>query len=260
MLETSTYKDISIAQEVCYVGENETKVFLYNVDGLLVDAGPESRAEQFQNWFASQKIKQVALTHNHEDHSGNAPWLQRFMDIPVYLHPGAIPYACEEGAYPQYRRDMWGQRHVFNPLPMPETIKTDKYTFEVLDTPGHAIYHNCFYERNQGWLFTGDLYLGTKLFVCFYEENMRQTIDTIERLLKLDFDTIFCAHAGVVENGKVRLEKKLTNLKALQAQVISMRAQGKTDREIDDEINGFVLPITELSGGEWSSYNIIRTV
>lgn len=260
MLETSTYKDISIAQEVCYAGENETKVFLYNVDGLLVDAGPESRAEQFQNWFVSQKIKQVALTHNHEDHSGNAPWLQRFMEVPVYLHPGAIPYTREEGAYPQYRREMWGYRHVFNPLPMPETIQTDKYTFEVLDTPGHAIYHNCFYEKNQGWLFTGDLYLGTKLFVCFYEENMRQTIDTIERLLKLDFDTIFCAHAGVVENGKVRLEKKLTNLKILQEQVVAMRAQGKTDREIDDEINGFVLPITEMSGGEWSSYNIIRTV
>ena len=89
---------------------------------------------------------------------------------------------------------------------------------------------------------------------------MRQTMDTIERLLKLDFDTIFCAHAGVIENGKLRLQKKLNNLKELQSQVIELRKQGLTDREIDDQINGFVLPITEESGGEWSSYNIIRTI
>ena len=260
MLELSKYKDISIAQDVCYVGENETKVFLYNVDGLLVDAGPESRADLLQKWFSTQDINQVALTHNHEDHSGNAPWIQKNLGVPIYLHPGAIPYTREEGAYPQYRRDMWGLRHSFNPLPMPDIIKTDKYNFEVLDTPGHAIYHNCFYERSQGWLFTGDLYLGTRLFVCFFEENMRQTIATLERILKLDFDTVFCAHAGVIENGKVRLEKKLTNLKVLQEQVIEMRSKGKTDREIDDEINGFELSITEMSGGEWSSYNIIRTI
>ena len=260
MLETSTYNDISIAKEVCYVGDNETKVFLYNVDGLLIDAGPQSRAEEFTSWFKTQNIKQVALTHNHEDHSGNAPWIQQNLNIPIYLHPMAIPYTREEGAYPKYRREMWGLRATFDPMPMPETIKTDKYTFQVLDTPGHAIYHNCFYEPNQKWLFTGDLYLGTRLVVCFFEENIRQTIATIERLMELDFDTIFCAHAGVVENGKVRLEKKLNNLKALQQQVIELRAQGKTDREIDDEINGFELDITELSCGEWSTYNIIRTI
>jgi len=260
MLETSTYGDISVAKEVCYVGDNETKVFVYNVDGLLIDCGPQSREKEFTEWFKTQSINQVALTHNHEDHSGNAAWIQKNLNVPVYLHPMAIPYAHEEGMYPKYRQEMWGYRHIFDPMPMPEVLKTGRYTFEVLDTPGHAIYHNCFYERSEGWLFTGDLYLGTHLLVCFFEENIRQTIDTIERLLKLDFDTVFCAHAGVIENGKVRLEKKLNNLKTLQEQVVHMRRQGMTDREIDNEINGFELDITSISGGEWSPYNIIRTV
>lgn len=155
---------------------------------------------------------------------------------------------------------MWGMREIFDPKPMPEKLTTGKYTFEVIETPGHALYHHCFYEATQKWIFTGDLYLGTRLIVCFLEENIRQTIATIEKLLALDFDTIFCAHAGVIENGKVRLEKKLNNLKDLQQQVVQMRAAGKTDREIDDELNGFELDITPISCGEWSSYNIIRTI
>ncbi len=260
MLELSSYKDISIAQETCYVGDNETKVFLYNIDGLLIDCGPESRAAQFTEWFKAQDIKQLAITHNHEDHSGNAAWIQQNLNVPIYIHPLSIPYSHEEGMYPKYRQEMWGFRHVYDPLPMPETLSTGKYTFKVLDTPGHAIYHNCFYEPTQKWLFTGDLYLGTRMMVCFFEENMRQTIDTIERLLQLDFDTIFCAHAGVIENGKIRLEKKLRNLKELQAQVVEMRRKGMTDREIDNELNGFELDIVSISGGEWSPYNIIRTV
>ncbi|MGI5986210.1 MAG: MBL fold metallo-hydrolase [Oscillospiraceae bacterium] len=260
MLETGSYNGVNFAKEVCFTGENETKVFIYNVDGLLIDCGPQSRAEQFIPWMKEQEIKQVALTHNHEDHSGNAKWIRDELKIPVYLHPLAIPLTRERGAYPLYRQEMWGHREVFDATPMPEKLKTDKYAFDVIDSPGHALYHKCFHEANQKWLFTGDLYLGTRLLVCFIEENMRQTISTIERLMDLDFDTIFCAHAGVIENGKVRLGKKLRNLKELQAQVLEMRAGGKTDEEIDAEINGFDLDITNISCGEWSTYNIIRTL
>lgn len=261
VLELSNYRDgISIAQDTCYVEDYATKVFVYNVDGLLIDTGPSSRGEYFRPWFASQEIAQAALTHNHEDHSGNAEWIQQNLNSPVYLHPDAFTYAHEEGAYPQYRMEMWGPRPAFKPEPMPERLTTGKYTFEVLDTPGHTIYHNCFYEPEQGWLFTGDLYLGTKLFVCFFEENIRQTIDTLERLVKLDFDTIFCAHAGVIENGKIRLGRKIENLKDLQEQVQTLRNKGMNDKEIDDKLNGFKLSITEISCGEWSSYNIIRTI
>lgn len=41
MLETGSYKDVLFAKEVCFVGDNETKVFIYNVDGLLIDCGPK---------------------------------------------------------------------------------------------------------------------------------------------------------------------------------------------------------------------------
>ena len=121
----------------------------------------------------------------------------------------------------------------FSAFPIPKTISTGKYTFEVFDTPGYVKCHNVFFERNQGWLFSGDLYVSTKLKVCFFEVNKKQTIATIEKLLDLDFDTIFRAHSGVVENGKVVLLNKLDFLKELQERFNALCKQG--------------LPITKLT-------------
>ncbi|MFP3153840.1 MBL fold metallo-hydrolase [Lachnospiraceae bacterium ZAX-1] len=259
-METSIYNDISIAKVICPSIGTKIIVFLYNVDGLLIDTGPACKEEELEKWFTAQHITQVALTHSHEDHTGNAPWIQQQLKIPIYLQSGAIPSCHEEGVYPNYRKETFGGRKSFHPKPLPEIIKTDNYIFEVLDTPGHTIYHNCFYEKSQGWLFTGDLFISARPFICFYEENCRQLIDTIERLLKLDFDTVFCAHAGVVENGKAMLEKKYNYLKKLQERVIKMREVGKTDKEIDAEINKGGFRFTSDTCGEWSTYNIIRTL
>lgn len=260
MLSITKLGEIECAQEVCTVGDYESKIHSFFIDGLLIDTGPQSRQAEFTKWFKQRPINQVAITHNHEDHSGNAKWLQDNLEVPVFLHELAIPSAHEPGVYCKFRRDFWGDREIFNPQAMPETLETEKYKFQVLDTPGHALYHNCFFEPSQGWLFTGDLYVGSKQLVCIVEENMRQTIDTIDRLLKLDFDTVFCAHGGVIENGKIRLGKKRDYLLSLQENVCKLRAKGLTDREIDNELNGFVLDITPMSGGDWSSYNIIRTL
>ncbi len=37
------------------------------------------------------------------------------------------------------------------------TLAVGKYEFQVLHTPGHAPGHCCFYQKEAGWLFTGDL-------------------------------------------------------------------------------------------------------
>lgn len=213
MLEKLSHKDINAAMVVCSMVGHDNRVHTYHVDGLLIDTGPQSRAELLQDWFKTQPIEQVALTHNHEDHSGNARWIEDNLKVPIYLYEKAHEQAHEDGMYPKYRQIMWGHRRPFNPQPMPDKLETEKYTFEVFDTPGHTIYHNAFYEPSEGWLFTGDLYLSTRQYLFYIEENIRQTILTLEMLAELDFDTIFCAHAGVVENGKERLKNVLPFLK-----------------------------------------------
>lgn len=260
MLEISNYKDIVIGKGLnTNLGAN-IKVFLYVVDGLLIDCGAESMEEDIKEFLLSQSISQVALTHMHEDHTGLAAWVQENINAPMYLDSADIAEAGREGEYAEYRHLTWGDRRPFFPLPMPPVIKTPKYSFEVISTPGHMSRHNVMLEKNQGWLFSGDLYVRGKLRFCAAEENMKQYMQSLESVLKLDFDTVFCAHAGVLENGREMLTQKLVFLRELQGQVNGLRKKGLDDREIDSRLFSEEQIITAVSEGEWSSYNIIRTI
>lgn len=260
MLNCSQYQDILIGQGIRSIPGWSFSVYLYVVDGLLIDTGPESLKGPISNFIQENRIEQVALTHIHEDHSGMAAWLQRHMDVPIYLHEKAVPEAKLKGKYGLYRHLSWGKRPVFEPQPMPEQLKTNKYSFDVIDSPGHMPYHNIFHEKNQGWLFTGDLYLGTKPVGACYGENMQDTIASINEILKLDFDRVFCAHSGMVQDGKAMFQKKLNFLLDIQDKVNTLRKQGLNDYEINKRLYPKKLPITIVSRGDWSSYNLVHTI
>ncbi len=260
MLETGNFKDVIFAK-----GRNNNmganiNVFLYVVDGLLIDCGPQSMQEDISAFLRTQRITQAMLTHMHEDHSGMASWVQNELHVPIYLDAGDIEGARKDGQYREYRHLTWGERPAFEPLPLPDRIDTDKYSFEVVATPGHMAHHNVLFERSMGWLFSGDIFVRRKIRFCAEEENLKQFIKSLEKVVTLDFDTIFCAHAGVLEDGREKLCEKLAFLKELQATVWELRSQGLTDREIDERLFPCEQIITDITEGEWSSYNIIKSI
>jgi len=260
MFNSSRCQDVVVGQWTCSLMVYTTLIYLYVVDGLLIDTGPKRLQRQSSMFFLRNSINQVALSHLHEDHSGMAAWLEHNLQIPIYLHEMAIPEAKERGKYRLYRQLMWGNRPAFTPQPFPEVLTTGKYTFDVIDSPGHTEHHKVFHEKNQGWLFTGDIYVAPKQLVAMYDENMKDTIVSLQKLLRLDFDTVFCAHSGVIENGKAALQKKLDYMLDLQGKVEGLRRQGLTDREIDHKLFPKIPLIAKVSGGEWSSYNIVKTL
>lgn len=260
MFDTSQYKDVTVAVNTnTNMGAN-IRVYLYVVDGLLIDCGPQSMEGEAAAFLRSQKIDQAVLTHLHEDHIGNGAWVQQNLGVPLYINAASIDEARKDAAHAEYRCLTWGQRRGFDALPLGEEIATPKYRFQVVSAPGHMAQHDILWEENQGWLFSGDLFVRPKLRFCFYEEDMKQTIASLEKALRLDFETVFCAHRGVLENGREMLQSKLHFLLDLQKQVNALRGEGLTDREIDEKLFGADQFITELSGGEWSSYNIIKTI
>ena len=77
-------------QVVCVEGmltETRSKVFVYLVDGMLIDTGAEKLQKDLIDFFNEHSFDQVVLTHHHEDHTGNAAWIQQNLDIPFSIHP-----------------------------------------------------------------------------------------------------------------------------------------------------------------------------
>lgn len=259
-VKTSRYSNVIIGRDERSLLGWKLEIYLFIVEGLLIDTGPYSLRKSSSRFILENHIQQAALTHLHEDHSGMAAWLQKDLQVPVYLHGQAVSFAGKRAKYGLYRHLIWGKRPAFHPQLIPEVLTTDNYTFNVIDSPGHCPYHKVFHEKNQGWLFTGDLYVGNRQIVAFYDENMKDTIASIQKVLTLEFDTVFCSHSGVVENGKTMFREKLDFLLDLQVRVNTLRKQGMTDHEIDRKLYPRVLPITKVSSGEWSSYNMVSTI
>lgn len=235
-------------------------VNLYLADGLLIDAGPAVAQAAFEDFFANHTIDKVALTHIHEDHAGLAAWLQERFGLPVYVHAGSLEKCAAPAQLSKYRRYIWGDRPAFKASAMPEKIETDNFSFRVIDSPGHHPEHCIFFEEQRGWLFTGDLYINETQDVAFKSENITDAINTIQKILDLDFEVFFCFHAGIMEAGKQLFRKKLDNFLALQTAVQDLRAQGLDSRQIDDRLFPTKHIITKVSKGEWSSLNMVDTL
>src|SRR5690625_2556119 len=79
-------------------------IYLYFIDGLLIDTGPRLRSLKLKRMFRSWDIQQVAITHHHEDHMGMVPWLATHKSLPIYCHESMIPWIEEKQYSPRYLR------------------------------------------------------------------------------------------------------------------------------------------------------------
>ena len=134
-------------------------IYLYFIDGLLVDTGPSVRKKSLIPIFKSWDIEQVAITHYHEDHAGMAPWVSEHVQGDIFVHEESVSVVDKKAQIPWYREFFSGPRKAFEAIPYPSVIKTNKCEFYPIKTPGHTEDHICLLEPNKGWLFTGDLFI-----------------------------------------------------------------------------------------------------
>ena len=57
-------------------------VYVFCVDGVLIDTGAQSIEKEFWPFFNDLEIDQVVVTHYHEDHTGCAAFLQQKYQVP----------------------------------------------------------------------------------------------------------------------------------------------------------------------------------
>jgi Metallo-beta-lactamase superfamily. len=172
----------------------DVNVFLMKGDCLtLIDAGlkTEEAWRVFRSELATLQLKpddieQVLLTHHHVDHIG---FLERIGEKPVWAHPRAKGWLLRDAKFWNEYRDFY--RKLFQQFAVPERsfrflsqmekvlelgARSDIAGFlmegmevpglpgwRVMETPGHASSHICFFHEKSGILIGGDLLLASTI-------------------------------------------------------------------------------------------------
>ncbi|WP_160112555.1 MBL fold metallo-hydrolase [Salicibibacter kimchii] len=234
-------------------------IYLYYIDGMLIDTGPSKRRKRLGPLFRSREVERVAITHYHEDHSGMASWIGQHMNVEIFAHEKTIPIARETAKVPWYQELYTGRRLPFTPKAYPNVIETSKYRFYPIETPGHTMDHTCLFEPHHGWLFTGDLYITPYPKVFLQEESMDAYIETLHKLNRFDYRTVFCAHEGVIRNGKEMMNRKREYLERTREQVVHMHRMGWKDETIMKKLFPDKVKLEQRSFGTFSRLNMIRS-
>jgi glyoxylase-like metal-dependent hydrolase (beta-lactamase superfamily II) len=229
-----------------YIGAPLISVHVYWLDGLLIDSGQHKMEAHLLAALKGLPIDQIALTHHHEDHSGNIKALQAHYQVPVWAGDETRQLVAKGFKIKNYQKFVFGNMPPTNQLqPLPHQITTKQYTLTPIFTPGHAQDHYAFYEAQQGWLFSGDLYLG-KIKYIRQDENVPQMIASIKKVLQYDFDTLFCAHRPRLENGKQHMQSKLQYLEDLSGTIHDLHNEGNDIKQIIKKLHRKELRIRKL--------------
>jgi glyoxylase-like metal-dependent hydrolase (beta-lactamase superfamily II) len=139
----------------------------WEVDGVLVDPGPQSSMETLLEELGGEEPRAILLTHIHLDHAAaTGALVRRWPDLPVYVHERGAPHlvdpsrllASAERLYGDRMERLWGEI-----VPVPEANVTplaggeDVLGMRVAYTPGHASHHVCYFHEESGTAFVGDV-------------------------------------------------------------------------------------------------------
>jgi glyoxylase-like metal-dependent hydrolase (beta-lactamase superfamily II) len=139
----------------------------WEVDGALVDPGPESSLPTLLAAIGEERPRALLLTHIHLDHAAaTGAMVRRWPELEVYVHERGAPHlidpsklrASAERLYGEAMERLWGEI-----VPVPEAnvrpLAGGEFVFgmRVAYTPGHASHHVCYFHEEDSTAFVGDV-------------------------------------------------------------------------------------------------------
>jgi glyoxylase-like metal-dependent hydrolase (beta-lactamase superfamily II) len=212
----------------------ETHCYLLNGSeySLLIDTG--LGICNIYNEVINLIDKQIAAvaTHIHWDHIGGHKYFPDF-----YAHEDELNWLS--GEFPLTMEQI--KEMVVDRCDLPESYDVNNYEFfqgtptkvlkdndvidmgdrciQVLHTPGHSPGHMCFWEKERGYLFTGDLVYKDTLFAYFPSTDPKAYLNSLERISTLPVKCVFPAHH--------RLDIQPEILKRMRDAFRQLRDEGK---------------------------------
>ena len=187
----------------------ETHAYLLNGKdrSLLIDTGLGICNIYDEVMKLTDKPVTAVATHIHWDHIGGHQYFPDF-----YAHEDELNWL--NGEFPLTLEQIKGM--VIDRCELPEGYDVNKYEFfqgtptrvlkdgdvidlggrciRVLHTPGHSPGHMCFFEKERGYLFTGDLVYKDTLFAYYPSTDPTAYLASLERVAALPVKRVFPAH------------------------------------------------------------------
>ena len=253
------FRDLEGLQIGRFPGRINTTCILYRFQNTLIDTGPPNQWREVQKFILEKDVKQICITHHHEDHCGNSAQIKETTKAKLYAHEDGCKLLHQGWYMEPYRYIIWGRPRIVKAQPAPPIIELNPSShLECINTPGHSDDSLCYLEPNRGWLFTGDVYITSKPHSLREDENPHDQINSLKFLLDQDFETLFCAHRGIIHNGKQAIQKKHNYLIELRDEVFDLYSSGLTEREIRYKLLGRETLVSLLTLFNFCKQNFIR--
>ncbi len=187
----------------------ETHCYLLNGSehSLLIDTGLGICNIYDKVIKLTDKPVTAVATHIHWDHIGGHKYFPDF-----YAHENELNWLS--GEFPLTMEQIKGM--VVDRCDLPKGYDVNKYEFfqgkptsvlkdnevinigdrfvQIVHTPGHSPGHMCFWEKERGYLFTGDLVYKDTLLAYFPSTDPEAYLKSLERVSALSVKYVFPAH------------------------------------------------------------------
>jgi len=187
----------------------ETHCYLLNGSehSLLIDTGLGICNIYEKVIELTNKPVTAVATHIHWDHIGGHKYFPDF-----YAHEDELNWLS--GEFPLTMEQI--KDFVVDRCDLPEGYDVNKYEFfqgkptrvlkdneivnlgnrcvQIMHTPGHSPGHICFWEKERGYLFTGDLVYKDTLFAYYPSTDPVAYLNSLERLSMLPVERVFPGH------------------------------------------------------------------
>ena len=209
----------------------ETHCYLLNgrERSLLIDTGLGICNIYDEVVKLTDKPVTAVATHVHWDHIGGHRYFPDF-----YAHSAELDWL--NGGFPLSMETI--REMVVDRCDLPEGFDISNYEFfqgipkkvladhavidiggrqiEALHTPGHAPGHLCFWEKENGYLFTGDLVYKDVLFASYPSTDPEAYLASLEKIAALPVKKVFPAHHSleIQPDILIRMREALRRLKA----------------------------------------------
>jgi glyoxylase-like metal-dependent hydrolase (beta-lactamase superfamily II) len=237
----------------------------YWLDGLLIDTGPTCTAAQLAKLLAGVPVRQIAITHAHEDHIGGLHLLRRrYPSAVVYAPRLALPLIEEPdkiGMQP-YRRVFWGTPEPCSGVcsldDVDDRIAAGEFVLRAIETPGHSRDHVAYFEPRYRWLFSGDAFIGGRDVAWAPEFDMFSIVSSMRTMVSLRPERLFPGSGSIRRTPVPDLHGKISALIQLAQEVDRLERSGCSTPEMVEMLFHGEPRIKFWTMGHYSAANLVE--